>query len=218
MQDIFISDKPNSDRWVIRTQDGSEISVGSAEKCYTGVLVGPTMAECSGALFVHLGDLDDRLTSVATNTKRGAAVLGLKVDGGSGRDKIQSGPLQDKVYGGPGNDTLFGMNGDDTLIGGAGDDKLYGLSGGDDVDGGTGDDTAYYPSPLPNVITLSDDLSNDGSYTDKSPGGLWGDRLRRVENIGGGQAGDSITGSAAANFLDGFRATTDCMASAALTG
>ena len=160
-----------------------------------GGLVRETL--CSNALRFDLGDLDDRLNSPSGETYN-ANYPGLVANGGGGRDFIMSGPLPDTLHGDAGNDTLNGMSGDDKVFGDGGDDTITGLGGADQIDGGAGVDTANYPSAESITITLNDDVANDGQ-TDEE------DRLRSVENVGGGQAGDRITGSSAANRLNGLK-------------
>ncbi|WP_194813867.1 M91 family zinc metallopeptidase [Nocardia sp. XZ_19_385] len=63
------------------------------------------------------------------------------LDGGAGADTIHGGDGNDVVYGGADNDTLFGGAGDDYVEGGSGDDKIAGHAGNDQLSGGLGSDT-----------------------------------------------------------------------------
>jgi hypothetical protein len=107
---------------------------------------------------------------------------------------------------------LLGGSGDDTLLGGGGNDFLDGGTGRDMVAGAGGDDT----------IAESDESATDA--IDGGPGrdrleygerrravsvdlgagrGADGDRLRGIEDVGGGKGPDRILGSGADNQLSG---------------
>jgi Ca2+-binding RTX toxin-like protein len=155
---------------------------------------------CDLSLNVDLGDLDDRFRSTAANTydenPNDGIVPGLVVDGGSGRDTIVAGPLPDTVHGGSGNDTLDGGLGDDRLLGEAGDDFIDGRDGTDVIDGGDGVDTTDWGGSEGVIVTLGDQLGNDG-HADE------GDQVLNVENAYGTEFADRIAGSAFANRLLG---------------
>ena len=90
------------------------------------------------------------------------------------------------VIAGGGNDTVFGLEGNDTIEGGAGDDAL---------DGGLGTDTASYASAAAAVtVNLA-----AGTAT----GGAGSDTLISFENVTGGSAGDTLTGTGDANVING---------------
>jgi Ca2+-binding RTX toxin-like protein len=63
--------------------------------------------------------------------------------GQGGNDKLQAGNGNDALSGGDGNDEIWGDAGNDRLLGGNGDDDLIGYSGNDAEDGGAGDDTFF---------------------------------------------------------------------------
>jgi hypothetical protein len=183
--------------WGIRTEDGTEIY---SDRTSCGGVIPIYLARehhCQWGLRVDLGDRNDRLVSIATWT-RASTVKGLIVNGGAGDDFIATSSLPDTIGGGSGKDTINGGSGADVIRGDAGDDTLMGLAGADEIDGGDGVDTANYPGLEAVVITLGDELANDGRVGE-------GDRLLRVENIGGSQADDLITGSSASNTLFGHK-------------
>lgn len=66
--------------------------------------------------------------------------IDVTVDGGPGRDILETGSGDNRLSGGPGDDTLSGTYGDDELVGGDGDDELIGGNGTDKLDAGAGDD------------------------------------------------------------------------------
>jgi hypothetical protein len=120
---------------------------------------------------------------------------GSAVDMGAGNDRaLASGTL----LGGSGNDVLRGGPGNDTLDGGPGNDLLIGGEGADLQIGGSGIDTASYedkPANEPVTVTL-DDQPNDGHTP--------GDNVKAdVENVIGGDGGDTITGDGGSNVLQG---------------
>src|SRR5688572_3248282 len=106
------------------------------------------------------------------------------LNGGDGDDDLIAGEGDDKLLGGNGNDFLNGQHGDDLLDGGFGADDMF---------GGHGVDTATYASRIAGVVVTLDGVANDGQVGE-------GDNVRPdVENLIGGHASDSLTGSAAAN-------------------
>jgi len=90
---------------------------------------------------------------------------------------------------------FLGGDGDDHITGGAGNDRLEGNGGDDFIDGRDGVDlVAYYSAAGPVVVNLS---------TGRASGGLGQDTLVSIEGVIGSVFGDTLTGSAASNFLDG---------------
>jgi Ca2+-binding RTX toxin-like protein len=144
------------------------------------------------------------------------------LDGGLGDDNVSGEAGIDQVAGGDGNDQVSGGEGDDTETGGNGNDNMestQGERGGNDlIDGGAGDDTmqggngsngadkmlggpgtdkaVFSERTAPLVLTL-DNVANDGEPGEAD------DVEMDVEDVDGGQAGDTIVGSAAANKLNG---------------
>ncbi|MGO4128895.1 hypothetical protein AB4Z01_31185 [Inquilinus sp. YAF38] len=91
------------------------------------------------------------------------------------------------LRGGDGNDVLTGLAGDDTFTGGAGADT---------INGGDGTDSAFY--------TQSNVAVNVNLGTGFASGGhAQGDLLIDIENLGGSEFNDTLTGSAGKNILDG---------------
>ncbi|HEX9891923.1 MAG TPA: phosphodiester glycosidase family protein [Actinomycetota bacterium] len=117
--------------------------------------------------------------------------------GGVTVDLSETGP-QDT---GAGTDTLGGIENltgspqDDVLTGNGGPNVLIGGEGGDSLTGGAGTDTASYAS---STIPVQASLAA-GSATS----GAWTDTLDGIENLIGGSAGDTLTGSDAGNRLEG---------------
>jgi trimeric autotransporter adhesin len=130
------------------------------------------------------------------------------IDGGAGNDSLSGGVGNDSMIGGGGNDTLSGGEGEDVLYSGSGDDKIEGgagndlLVGGDGAGndtyiGGSGTDLVRYTSATAKItVNLG-----TGSATGTNIGT---DVLSQIENIIGGQIGDSIVGSSGANVIDGY--------------
>jgi Ca2+-binding RTX toxin-like protein len=152
-----------------------------------------------------------------------------EIDGGLGDDdirppedgdSIRGGPGADQLFFGPGNDTatldevdndgtvgqrvnvhgdvetIDGGEGADRFVGNASTNSFRGGPGADDFSGGGGADQVTYPEDAAQTVTL-DNVAGDGV-----PGE--GDNVRSdVENIAAGPGNDTVTGSAAANTLDG---------------
>ncbi|MCC7347552.1 MAG: S8 family serine peptidase, partial [Variibacter sp.] len=114
----------------------------------------------------------------------------------------------DTIIGTTGANRLEGQNGDDNLDGGSGTDSLYGGEGNDHLsqnfggpnevmDGGNGIDTGDWSyNTFDNwVIDLAAGTAKIGGATYAA--------LTSIENAIGGQSGDTLIGTAVANFLDG---------------
>ena len=100
------------------------------------------------------------------------------------------------ITGDDGDDELIGNGGDDTLNGNNDDDILNGGLGADVLNGGAGSDAASYANATAGVtVSLLNPASNTGEAT--------GDRYSLIENLIGSRFDDTLTGSTAANRLEG---------------
>jgi Ca2+-binding RTX toxin-like protein len=130
------------------------------------------------------------------------------IDGGGGNDEVVGGRGDDSLRGGDGNDRLdYGDQPDDTLgrdtlDGGPGDDQLNGGPAGveqepDDLKGGDGVDMADYSDRTASLRVDLDGVADDGESGEQ-------DNVEPdVEDVIGGSDDDTLTGSGAANLLDG---------------
>jgi Ca2+-binding RTX toxin-like protein len=145
----------------------------------------------------------------------GTTLSGFELVLGSAFDDVQTANLNlgtdlvgfdgaDILNGANGDDQLFGDNyagilvtGDaDTLNGGDGNDRLEGGAFGDVLNGGAGVDTiVYHDSAAAVTINLATGAASGGEAQ--------GDTLIDIENVNGTAFDDVLTGSAAANRLDG---------------
>ena len=132
-----------------------------------------------------------------------------QVTGSSGADRIAAGSGNDTVAGGGGADTLYGEDGADVLDGGQGNDMLYGnrgddllkvASGFDTVDGGAGFDTIDFGKF---AVAVTVDLAAAGVEAMTSGTSNAVADLVSIEAVVGTSYGDTISGSIAANRLDG---------------
>jgi Ca2+-binding RTX toxin-like protein len=117
----------------------------------------------------------------------------------AGGNDILSGDVNaNRLEGGTGNDRLDGGGGADTLNGDDDNDVLVGGAGGDVLSGGlgTGDTVDYSAAVGPVTVTI-------GAGADDGEVGEADDVKATVENVTGGPGDDSITGSSAANRLNG---------------
>ena len=136
------------------------------------------------------------------------------VTGGNGNDTVTGNTLNNSLSGGNGNDTLSGGAGNDSLSGNAGNDSLTGDAGNDtyvfntnsalgtdsvtEASGG-GTDTLSF-SGSNNVVTVN--LATTGNQTVNS--NLTLNLISaQVENVTGGNNGDTITGNTLNNVLSG---------------
>jgi Ca2+-binding RTX toxin-like protein len=121
------------------------------------------------------------------------------ITGTAGNDNLVGTKGDDVVCGLGGNDTLTGLGGNDVLEGGDGNDTLLGGAGADTLDGGAGTDVAgFYDSGISGVTVDLAAAAGTGSG-----GGAGSDSLFSVENVDGSPGDDTITGSTAANWMDG---------------
>ena len=111
-------------------------------------------------------------------------------------DTLNGGGGADYLYAGSGNDTVNAGSGNDLIVGGDG-------AGDDTYNGGSGVDTVKYTSARDGIVV---DLAA-GSATSRAgadTAGIGTDKLTAVENIIAGYHDDIISGSAAANRLQGM--------------
>ena len=135
----------------------------------------------------HFGDADDLVDGTSGDDM---------IYGGGGNDRIKGNGGNDQLYGEPGNDALYGNDGDDLLSGGAGNDTLIGGAGADILDGGAGRDRADYRYSSASVaVNLATGVAVGGDAE--------GDTFTGIENLGGSQLADSLTGNDENNSLYG---------------
>jgi Ca2+-binding RTX toxin-like protein len=135
---------------------------------------------------------------------RPATIIGTEgpdsIAGTDGNDVIVALGGNDRVFAGPGSDAVCLGPGNDSLNGGAGNDVFVAESPADGIDsfaGGSGNDTARYAARTIAVAVSLDDVPDDGSGDET-------DNMHAdVENVVGGQARNTLRGSAADNVLVG---------------
>ena len=137
------------DKAIVSVQANGQVAITAAQiaqKIATNTPVEPTnpIQPSTGAPTVNIADY--------SNVKTGTANAET-LNGGTGRDHIQTLGSDDKVWtfagndyidGGEGADYLDAGDGDDIIVGGAGIDTLVGGIGNDQIYGGSGDDKYYY--------------------------------------------------------------------------
>ncbi|WP_011580134.1 MULTISPECIES: peroxidase family protein [Chelativorans] len=170
---------------------GASVILGTEQAdALTGTADGETIMGLGGRDVVFAGSGDDNVMGGS-----GADML----YGDAGNDRILAGAGGDLVTGGAGNDTVFGQGGDDMIVAQAddGDDVYYG----DGMSGGSGNDTLDMSAIGANITAdLGTGFMGRGSVSSAASGSdtIWG-----VENIVTGSGNDTITGSNAANVMDG---------------
>ncbi len=129
--------------------------------------------------------------------------------GGAGNDTINGTPVNDSIAGNGGNDLISGLDGNDTLNGGAGNDTLVGGAGNDTFFGGTGIDSINGGDGLDDYLQA--DLLNSGQniVVDMVAGtykDVYGniDQIINIEQVGGTNLADVMTGNVADNFFNSF--------------
>jgi len=155
------------------------------------------------SIVMHLGDRND-----AALDFNGPATI----DGGSGDDTIFGNGGDDRLTGGDGGDDLVGGPGDDALDGGPGNDMLEFQPGGysvmqeagpndtagrDELRGGSDSDALSYGARTDALTITLDGQANDGAPGEN-------DLIANdIEEVDGGQAGDTMTGNDGSNVLVG---------------
>jgi Ca2+-binding RTX toxin-like protein len=219
---ITISDDPTNSSFFL-VQDTGDVITN-----FTGCTsVNRNQVQCprstNARLTVDSGDGDDRISKAMTapavlsggagnDTISTTGTVGADLDvlvGGAGTDNLTGGNLTESMYGGAGTDTLTGNGGSDHFDGGPGNDTIRGgdgddtlessdtaADGADTFDGGAGFDRVDYSSRTGAVAVTLDAVANDGAPAE-------GDTNVRVEHVTGGQAADTLTGSADFNLIAG---------------
>ena len=132
---------------------------------------------------------------MTANVARCTGPTSARIDAGDHHDTVTvSGTLATTILGGSGNDTLTGGSGADVLDGGPGGDVLA---------GGARTDTVTYASRTGGVTVDIDGVRDDGSSVDHATVTLRDNVQPDVENLIGGASNDRLTGSSAANVIDG---------------
>ena len=147
-----------------------------------------------GGSGVDTVDFSDSRANMNVNLTTGVAT-------GEGTDRLTaieivlSGSGNDTLVGDASDNLLSGAGGTDSLSGGDGNDSLLGGTGNDVLDGGNGSDWALYTGATAAVtVNLS---------TGASSGAHGSDTFISIENIGGSDYNDSLTGSNGDNRIDG---------------
>jgi serralysin len=176
----------------------------------------------AGADAIDGGDGTDQITfinstsgvtvNLATGTGSGGDAAGdtytsiENVVGSGFGDTLTGDSGNNRFYGLAGNDTIHGGAGLDRIKGGAGDDSLHGGDGDDWFDGGTGAD-AFFGDAGQDMVTYEGSASgvNVNLATGVASGGdATGDTFTSIENLGGSNHNDTLTGDAGDNRLYGF--------------
>jgi Ca2+-binding RTX toxin-like protein len=158
---------------IIDGAGGNDTIVGAAGD---DVLIGGVGDDSlSGGAGSDTADYSDAQSSVNVNLTTGKA-------SGLGKDTLTG---LENIAGGSGKDILVGSSGANVILGGLGDDSIDGAAGSDTIS------FAGYTSP----VTVS--------LLQKKSRGPGNDTFKNIENVLGGEAGDSIMGDAGANILDG---------------
>ncbi|MFO1172993.1 MAG: Ig-like domain-containing protein [Hyphomicrobiaceae bacterium] len=130
-----------------------------------------------------------------------STVMGLGL-GTTGADTLTGASTgANALYGFAGDDVLTGNSGTDVLFGGDGNDRLVVTAGGDTYNGDanlTGGDTLDFANAASAVT-----FSLAGAATQSTGASFGSLTWFGLENIFGGAAGDTLTGSSSANVLDG---------------
>jgi Ca2+-binding RTX toxin-like protein len=201
------------------TLDGADgddsLSGGAGNDSLSGGNGNDTLLGGAGNDTVDGGSGDDSVAGGDGNDVLAGGTGNDTLDGGSGDDSVAGGDGNDALVGGVGNDTLDGGAGNDTVDGGDGNDLLVGGTGNDSLNGGLNDDTLSGGSgddTLDGGAGNSDWVDYSGAATavaiDLAGGSAHGtdsgnDTLANLENVIGSAGNDTITGSTAANIIDG---------------
>jgi len=112
-----------------------------------------------------------------------------------GIEAVYGSDFDDSLTGNNSVNELRGFDGDDMLFGLGGNDRFFGGEGADSFDGGTGTDIVNYTVATAGVTV--------NLVTGGTAGEALGDSFTSIEWVFGSNFGDSITGDAANNRLEG---------------
>jgi Ca2+-binding RTX toxin-like protein len=185
---------------------GGDSLTGGADTLFPGVGTDNDTVDCGAStndtvsyagvatgLSINLNTTSAQATGAGSDTITNCE----NVTGGSGADVLTGTAAANTLIGGPGADTLIGGAGDDSLQGTDGDDLLEPGVGNDVVTGGNQIDTVSYVDVTTGVVV------NLSLTVAQNTGAAGNDTITTVENATGGAGGDLVTGSTAANRLDG---------------
>jgi Ca2+-binding RTX toxin-like protein len=121
------------------------------------------------------------------------------ITGNDSNNTLNGNASDNSLSGGSGNDTLESGAGNDSVDAGTGDDLIVGGegAGNDTYVGGTGTDTVKYTSAVNTVlINLLEGLAEGKD--------IGTDKLSEIENLIGGQTGDTLIGDNNANNINAY--------------
>ncbi|RZJ46077.1 MAG: hypothetical protein EON86_00040 [Brevundimonas sp.] len=155
----------------------------------TGDFIGEAAAEGTDEVRTTLSTFTLGATAASANVEN---LTGLLTTG----QTLTGSAVANVITGGTGDDILIGGDGDDTLNGGDGDDILRGGVGTDTLNGGAGIDTADYTDATARITVY---LAGNRAYENN----VLTDTLSSIENVRGGDFGNSLEGNSGANRLEG---------------
>ncbi len=141
------------------------------------------------------GALNPTLT--ASNDTFAGTAFNDTINGGAGNDRLAGGWGDDTINGDDGNDYIDGGEGNDSINGGNDNDTIEGGNGNDSLDGGAGSNTVSYIDAT-GAVTV-----NLGTVAAQNTGGAGTDTLANFTSIQGSAFDDTLTGTAAANYIGG---------------
>lgn len=164
-------------------------------------------------LIIQLEDQDDRASLLGLDLATGSqdecpTALAVKIQGGSGNDRLEGSPTCESLEGEQGADTLIGNGGHDSLTGGPGMDALDGGGGDDTLDGGRGVDTMNGGSHggrgdmtiyQTRIAPVTVDLRVSGGQGEAGEN----DTITGIEGARTGAGNDTLIGDSGPNFLQG---------------
>jgi Ca2+-binding RTX toxin-like protein len=106
------------------------------------------------------------------------------------------------LRGGAGDDTITALGGNDSLYGDAGNDTINGGAGNDIIDGGADNDTVSFVG-VSSAVKVNLATSVQGGIAATQATGDGTDTLIGIENVIGGNSGDTIYGDGNTNTLSG---------------
>jgi Ca2+-binding RTX toxin-like protein len=114
----------------------------------------------------------------------------------NGDDVLWGTGAADTLLGGEGNDHIYGLNGVDSILGGAGDDTINGGTAFETLDGGSGFDIVEYDFGHLDINLQIGETRQTGYFNVF-------EMITDFEGAIRGNGNDTITGSAADNYLEG---------------
>ncbi|MEQ1902778.1 MAG: calcium-binding protein [Pirellulaceae bacterium] len=208
---------------VVETDTVVELANGGSDGLHFGTVTTSVTAQFNVA-----GSNAIVATHLDRTVKASSAAFLENIYGGTGNDSLKGSSITNYINGLGGNDVIWGLQGNDSLVGDAGNDSLNGGPGSDTLTGNAGDDYYFFESVGATETDTVVEQANEGSdglnfgsvttgvnatynvagsnvtVATHSFRTVKASSAAFLENIYGGTANDTLTGSSITNYIYGL--------------